>query len=113
MLGGIAGQGGFDSKGKTPYVVGGITSATTSNPATLISVSGSGYLQSVSVGGVTSYGYLSVTIDGVAKCTNLRVSNGSSASGLALNFRFESSLLVKYAGSNTDAAFASASYLLD
>lgn len=113
MLGGIAGQGGFDSKGKTSYIAGTETTNDTGTPATVVSVSGSGYIQGISAGASISAVWIWLTIDGVAKATTLQVTNGSSNIALSLNVRFNSSFYVKVAGNNGNLALCQVSYLLD
>lgn len=111
MLGGIAGQGGFDSKGKTPMISYNTTGST--SYVNLLSISGSGYLTGISGDSGNGLVTLKITIDGVA-LTEILVSshNYTIFFSLPMIFRFESSLLIQGKVA-TDVLKFNASYLLD
>jgi len=109
MIGGIAGQGGFDSKGKTLGVAQASTSGTTY--VNVLNISGSGYLMALSQVG-TSTGAVKIVIDGITVFDGSML-NSSYPSNLALITRFETSLLVQVKGNGTTGQSCTGSYLLD
>lgn len=111
MLGGIAGQSGFDSKGKTVNTISGGTSSTTY--ADLVNVSGSGYLVSVfnNADGSTQ-GWVQIVIDGVTK-HDYQMSYSASSGGFVLLCRFEASLIIRHKKVGTYASETMVVYLLD
>ena len=114
MIGGIAGQGGFDPKGKTIKINNAGIAST--SYVDLVSITGSGYLISVS----THSGYkadtrLRVVVDGV-EILNGRIGTGSteSAGGGDITFmiKFSTSLLIQLHSGNASYSCHSTSVCL-
>ena len=93
MIGGIAGQGGFDPKKMSAQAYS--TSTTSTSYVTLISITGSGLLTSVSSLNRDG-GRLKITADGVALNELLSISSAFIGVFSATPFvKFSSSLLVQ------------------
>lgn len=105
MLGGIAGQGGFNTVGKVPQ-----TRVVSNNTTSLVDVvnvpSGSGFFMSASFGSKAIV-YADVVIDGTYHITNsTRLIEGSGITMVPM-CRYESSLVIRVKSSTT-AEYASA-----
>ena len=102
MLGVIAGQGGFDPKGKT--AVSGKLSTTSTAYVTFLSVNGSGYLTGIGACSDNSRTYINIIIDGTAR--EVYCGRYVGGTGFSPMYRFESSLIVQ---AKTTAVYVHAS----
>lgn len=102
----------FDPKGKTPNIAYGSTSGTPY--IDVLNISGSGYLESVHLGGI-EYPCLKVIVDGVTLLdNNIAYSSYSAYAVLVTIFKFKTSLQIQIKNkTNNKPANATVCYLLD